>query len=139
MIGATQIMRLAGAAERALEECRAVDIVEEVLRQLALALTTLRKEAELLIESQPARDAEVGTQVANRVDIGTADIDELCALLESQNLAAIDKFDVLAPTLSHLVGAVRFDRLRAAIDNLDFQLGAELLHRNRPVLPALTA
>jgi hypothetical protein len=31
------------------------------------------------------------------------------------------------------VGAVRFDRLRHAIDNLDFQLGAELLRQ--AVLP----
>jgi hypothetical protein len=29
--------------------------------------------------------------------------------------------------LSELVGAVRFERLREAIDNLDFQLGGELL------------
>jgi hypothetical protein len=50
-------------------------------------------------------------------------------LLESQNLAAVDKFAVLSSALSELVGAVRFDRLRDAIDNLDFQLGAELLHQ----------
>jgi len=139
MIGATQIMRLAGATEQALQDCRAVDVVEEVLRQLALALTTLRKEAEFLIESQPDRAADAGAQGASRLDIGTADINELCTLLESQNLEAIDKFNVLAPSLSELVGAVRFDRLRDAIDNLDFQLGAELLHGNRPVLPAMTA
>jgi hypothetical protein len=29
--------------------------------------------------------------------------------------------------LSELAGAVRFERLREAIDNLDFQLAAELL------------
>jgi len=31
--------------------------------------------------------------------------------------------------LSELVGAVRFERLRDAVDNLDFQLGAELLRQ----------
>jgi CheY-like chemotaxis protein len=138
MIGASQVMRLAGAAERALEECRAVDIVREALRQLASALTNLRREAEFLIEANPT-EAALGAKVPARSDIGSADIDELCVLLESHNLAAIDKFELMAPTLSYLVGAVRFDRLRAAIDNLDFQLGAELLHRNRPVLPAVTA
>src|SRR6202030_4273360 len=60
-------------------------------------------------------------------NVGNADINELCALLECQNLAAIDKFCLLSPSLSELVGAVRFDRLRDAIDNLDFQLGADLL------------
>jgi hypothetical protein len=36
-----------------------------------------------------------------------------------------------------MVGAVRFDRLRDAIDNLDFQLGAELLRQ--AVLPKSAA
>ena len=56
-----------------------------------------------------------------------ADIDKLCALLDCQNIAAIEEFALLSPSLSELVGAVRFERLRVAIDNLDFQVGAELL------------
>ena len=124
MIGATRIMRFAGAAEVALQEGRPADIVEEILRQLALALTTLREEAGFFLE-RPERDANA--EVAIRPNIGNADIDELCGLLECQNLAAIDKFCLLSPSLSQLVGAVRFDRIRDAIDNLNFQLGAELL------------
>lgn len=137
MIGAITLMRLAGATEKALQECRSADIVEGILGQLAVALVTLRDEAGLLLEAQPARDADTGAGVANRPNIGTADIEELRALLESQNLAAIDKFGVLAPSLSEMVGAVRFDRLRDAIDNLDFQLGAELLRQ--AVLPRSAA
>ena len=57
------------------------------------------------------------------------DIDELCALLESQNLAALDKFGLLSASLSGRVGTVRFERLRDAVDNLDFQLGADLLRQ----------
>jgi PAS domain S-box-containing protein len=133
MIGAPQVMRLAGAAERALQECRPADIVEEILRQLALALTTLREEAELLLERTPERDAVGGATVANRPYIGPADIDDLCVLLESQNLAAVDKFGLLSPSLSELVGTVRFERVRDAVDNLDFQLGADLLRQ--AVLP----
>jgi HPt (histidine-containing phosphotransfer) domain-containing protein len=129
VIGAVTVMQLAGAAERALEECRPAEVVEDILRHLALALTTLREEADLLLERQPERDADTGTKVVSRPLVGTADIDELCALLESQNLAAIDKFALLSPSLSELVGAVRFDRLRDAIDNLDFQIGADLLHQ----------
>jgi len=60
-----------------------------------------------------------------------ADVEELRALLECQNLAAIDKFFVLAPALADLLGTVRFERLRDGIDNLDFQLGAALLREHQ--------
>jgi len=126
MIGATKVMRLAGAAEVALQECRPADLVEEILKQLALALITLREEAAHLLE-RPEPDAGAGTEVAQRPNIGNADIEELCGLLECQNLAAIDQFGLLSSSLSELIGAVRFDRLRDAIDDLNFQLGAELL------------
>jgi PAS domain S-box-containing protein len=127
MIGATKVMLLAGAAEEALQECRPVDIVEGILRQLSSALTTLREEAEVFLAGQPERDAAAGVKVANPPNIGTADIDELCALLESQNLAAVDKFGLLSRSLSETLTVARFDRLRDAIDDLDFQRGAELL------------
>jgi len=130
MIGANKVMRLAGAAEVALREGRAGDSVEQILRQLAAALTTLRDEAEPLLR-QPARDALAAAKTADPRDIHTADIDELCTLLECQNLAAIDKFALLAPSLSELVGIVRFDRLREAIDNLNFALGAGLLREHQ--------
>ena len=127
MIGATRVMRFAGAAEEALQECRPVAIVEGILRQLALALTILREEAELSLARQPEQDADTGAKAANAPKIGTADIDELCTLLESQNLAAVDKFGLLSVSLSEMLSAVRFDRLCVAIDDLDFQRGAELL------------
>jgi PAS domain S-box-containing protein len=127
MIGATRVMRLAGVAEQALQECRPVNIVEGILRQLSSALTTLREEAEVLLARQPERDADTGARVAKPPNISTADIDELCALLESQNLAAVDKFAVLSLSLSETLSAARFDRLRDAIVDLDFQGGAELL------------
>jgi PAS domain S-box-containing protein len=131
MIGATKIMRLAGAAEVALQERRPVDIIEGILTQLASALTTLREESKPFL-AEPEQHADSNVRMASR-PIGNADIDELCALLECQNLAAIDNFSLLSPSLSELVGAVRFDRIRDAIDNLDFQLGAELLRETLPV------
>jgi PAS domain S-box-containing protein len=126
MIGATKVMRLAGAAEIALQESRPADIVEGILKQLALAITTLREEAAGFLD-RPEPVAGTGAEVVTRPNIGNADIEELCTLLECQNLAAIDKFALLSASLSELVGAVRFDRLHDAIDNLNFQLGAELL------------
>ena len=128
MIGASGIMRLAGAAERALLELAPVAIVEGILQQLAGALTTLREEEQLLLEEQPVVE-DTGATAANRPNVSSTDIDELCALLETQNIAAVDKFSLLSASLSERVGAVRFDRLRDAIDNLDFHLGAELLRQ----------
>jgi HPt (histidine-containing phosphotransfer) domain-containing protein len=127
MIGATRVMRLAGAVEAALQDGRTMDVVERILRQLAAALTILREETELLAEKKLDRDTDAVALLGNRLKIGNPDIEALCALLECQNLAAMDKFALLSPALSELVGTVRFERLREAIDNLDFQLGAELL------------
>ena len=129
VIGATRVMQLAGAAEEALEECRPVELAEEILRQLALALTTLREEAELLLQTKPEQTEDTAAKPSESPEICSVDIDELGVLLDSQNLAAIDKFASLSSSLSELIGAVRFDRLRDAIDDLDFQLGAELLHQ----------
>jgi PAS domain S-box-containing protein len=129
VIGATTVMGLAGEAEEAIEECRPVDIVEAILRRLASALTTLREEADLMLEIQPEPNAERGPSGTTLRAIAPGDIDELHALLESQNLAAIDRFKLLSSSLSNLMGPVLFQRLRDAIDNLEFQLGAELLHQ----------
>jgi hypothetical protein len=86
----------------------------------------LREETERLSEKQ-LENANTVALMANRPKIGNPDLEALCRLLECQNLAAMDKFALLSPSLSELVGAVRFERLREAIDNLDFQLGAQLL------------
>jgi PAS domain S-box-containing protein len=129
MIGATKVMRLAGAAETALREGRPADIVEGILGQLAQALTALREESDVMFEKHPKRDEDIAAKTSNR-SIDNAEIDALYALLDSHNLAAIEKFDLLAPSLSALVGTVRFKRLREAIENLDFQLGGELLREH---------
>jgi HPt (histidine-containing phosphotransfer) domain-containing protein len=96
VIGAVRVMQLAGAAETALEEGRPVGVVEEIIRQLAIALTALREEAELLFQRRPKQVEGTGVKAANSLDISTADIEELSALLESQNLAAVDKFALLS-------------------------------------------
>jgi PAS domain S-box-containing protein len=131
MIGATDIMRLAGATEKALNQGRSVDAVEGLLRQLAAALTTLSEEARSYSKQQVGWEASTATEAPVHPDAGTAELDELCALLESQNLAALDKFNLISPSLGELVGALRFDRLRNAIENLDFHQGAQLLKEAR--------
>jgi signal transduction histidine kinase/DNA-binding response OmpR family regulator len=127
MIGATNVMRFAGAAERALQDSRPADVVEGILKKLAAALTTLREEATLVLETESSQDAarDAHAEIAPHIDC--AEIDELCALLEAQNLAAVDKFAVLSPALREMLDMASFDGLQDAVENLEFQLGAELL------------
>jgi hypothetical protein len=77
------------------------------------------------------RQAMPDGKPARRPNISTAELDDLSALLENRNLAALDKFNLLAPSLSELLGTVCFERLRDALDNLDFPLGAQLLRESR--------
>jgi HPt (histidine-containing phosphotransfer) domain-containing protein len=133
MIGATNIMRLAGATEKALNEGRSADAIDGMLRQLAAALTTLGEEAAPYLKQQEEWEANTGANVADSPGAGMVQLDELCALLETQNLVALEKFNLISLPLSETVGALRFDRLRDAIENLDFQLGAQLLREARSV------
>jgi PAS domain S-box-containing protein len=127
MLGAARVMRLAGAAEESLRQDRAPDFVERMLRELASALTVLREEAEPFLESLREPDATWPGGTGDPPDIGAGEIAELHALLESQNLAAVEKFGVLAAGLSARLDEARFGRLRRAIDDLDFPQGARLL------------
>jgi CheY-like chemotaxis protein len=137
MIGATEIMRLAGASEKALNQGRPVDAVEGLLRQLASALTTLGEEARPYLKQQVAWEARAGTEAAFHPNADTAQLNELCALFESQDLAALDKFKILSPSLSEVLGPLRFDRLRYAVENLDFQRSAQLLREARLMGPPI--
>jgi PAS domain S-box-containing protein len=137
MIGATEIMRLAGASEKALNQGRPVEAVEGLLAQLASALTTLGEEARLYLKQQVEWEAQAATEAVFHADADTAQLNELCALFESQDLAALDKFKLLSPSLSEVLGALRFDRLRDAIENLDFHQGAQLLREARSMGPPI--
>ena len=132
MIGATHLMRLAGAAERTLQESRPDEAIDGALKKLSAALAGLREDAEQYLSNRAAQGA-VRPQAPDQemsAGRGTADfgdIDELCALLETQNLAAVDKFEAMAPALRQMLDTARFAGLHEAVDNLDFQPGAELL------------
>jgi HPt (histidine-containing phosphotransfer) domain-containing protein len=127
MIGATEIMRLAGAVEKALNQGRSAEGVEGLLRQLASSLTTLSEQSAPYLKQQAESEASAGEQPVLHENVSTTQLTELCVLLESQNLGALDKFTLISPSLSHTVGPLRFNRVRAAVENLDFQLGAQLL------------
>ena len=125
MIGATTVMRLAGAVERALQENRSASVVEGILRKLAAALCTLRDESTTVLEDKSAAFAT--TDRAMPVPVSADEIVDLGMLLETQNLAAVEKFSSLAPALEEMLEAGCYARLRDAVENLDFQLGADLL------------
>jgi PAS domain S-box-containing protein len=131
MIGANRIMRLAGAAEAALLKDRSLDAIDNILQQLASALTTLREEAEPYLECQPELKANPMDVERNPPGIESSEIAHLCALLEAQNLAAIDRFGALSHSLSDILHSARFGRLSEAMDNLDFAHAAELLREAR--------
>jgi CheY-like chemotaxis protein len=129
MLGATRLMRLAGAAEGALHDSRPVEMIGGILGQLALAFNTLAEEAEPFLRkrSEPTPIAAPGAEDAPPMN--SAAVEELCVLLDHQNLAAVDQFALLSPSLPGVIGAARFNRLREAVDNLDFQVGADLLRQ----------
>jgi PAS domain S-box-containing protein len=125
MLGANKVMRLAGAAESALQHCQPVDRIDGILQQLSVALITLREEAEPALG--PRTESDEGEPAA----AGVEQLDELCALLDHQNLEAMDRFAALATTLPGLIGDVRFKRLRSAVEDLDFVCGAAVLREAR--------
>jgi len=127
MLGATRVMQFAGAAEKALRDDRPAEAIEKILRKLAAAITTLRDEAQPFLNQQ--RDAAMRPSPALHplTNPDAVDLQELLALLESQNLAAVDKATEYAPALAGLLGVATSERLREAIENLDFDRAAALL------------
>ena len=67
-------------------------------------------------------------------ELDAAGLEELKVLLETQNLAAVDQFAALSPALAAILDAARFESLQRAVDDLDFQTGADLL-RDAQVMP----
>jgi HPt (histidine-containing phosphotransfer) domain-containing protein len=128
LIGATRVMRLAGAVETALQQDRAIEFVEKILRQLVAALTTLRAGAAPLlaqaVELPP--DALPAAGTADPPRDPTAEIRDLQALFESQDLEATVRFSALSRPLSELLD-VHFNELREAVDDLDFSRAGRLL------------
>jgi PAS domain S-box-containing protein len=138
MIGAIEIVRLAGAAETALHQGRPAEAVEGVLQRLASALTALSVEAAPYLKQQ--KELEAG-KIAHP-PVGNAEamqLNDLCVLLEGQDLSALTKFKLISNALSGMLGPLRFERLRDAIDSLDFQQGAQLLREAQLRGPPMTS
>jgi HPt (histidine-containing phosphotransfer) domain-containing protein len=135
IIGATHVIRFAGAAESALQQDRAIEVVEKTLQQLASALTTLRKDAAAVLdqEMEPTPEAAPSPGTADRQSDPTERIRALQALFESQDLSAIVRFSALSHSLTEILGEVRFAELREAVDHLAFPRAAQLLRETASV------
>jgi signal transduction histidine kinase/HPt (histidine-containing phosphotransfer) domain-containing protein len=129
LIGATRVMRLAGAVETALQQDRPIEFVEKIIRQLVAALTTLRADAAPLLEQEVELppDAPPAAGTADQPRDPTAEIRELQGLFESQDLEATVRFSALSRSLSDLLDEAHFRELREAVDDLDFSHAARLL------------
>jgi signal transduction histidine kinase/HPt (histidine-containing phosphotransfer) domain-containing protein len=141
LIGATRVMRLAAAAETALQQDRAIEFVEKILGQLVSALTTLRESAAPLLgeEVESSPDASPAAGTADHPRDPKADMRELQALFESQDLAATVRYSTLSRSLSELLDEVHFNELREAVDDLDFPRAARLLRDTLAVEKATIA
>jgi hypothetical protein len=113
----------------ALEQGRSIDIVGPILGQLTSTFSEMRAETQFWLARQGEREALCEAKGVPRPTIRTDGLDELYTHLDARNLAASDKFNLLSASLNELLGAVRFDRLGDAMDNLDFPLGAQLLRQ----------
>jgi PAS domain S-box-containing protein len=125
MLGAKEVRRCAGSVESALQEQRPPATIEQLLQQLAAALHTLGEQTRSLLQ-EPGSPVEP-TPPAPAPEACAGELDELCFLLETQNLEALDKFSAMAPSLSAMLGARPLEAMRAAIQNLEFAAGAQLL------------
>jgi len=129
MIGASRVMRLAGAVETALQAHRDPETIEGLLRDLGTALSTLREEAGRFFDAHPPRVPSANSTPLSEAD-RRSEVGELQALLDRQDLAAIDLFQTLAGDLGAALSVDDFDRLRTAVENLDFQSGSDILRRS---------
>jgi HPt (histidine-containing phosphotransfer) domain-containing protein len=122
-LGARSIAALAAQGE---EFCRAHDAqnMERTLRQLAAELDALRQHAMPWLQEQDDDMPEPGPGT-----LDAAAVKELLEQLRRSDLAALDRFQRLAPQLRGLLGSRDFSRVRQQMDNLRFAEAASALER----------
>jgi HPt (histidine-containing phosphotransfer) domain-containing protein len=127
VVGAHIVHRLAGAAEEALTTGQPREIVESLLQQLVAAFTALCEEVQPMLDVNTAKDAVAARERSASPPATQATIQDLLGLLDARNLEALDRFGVVASSLSTTLSPACFAQVRAAIEGLDFEAAAELL------------
>jgi PAS domain S-box-containing protein len=127
MLGAVDVARLAGAAEQALRSGDDPGL-GAALQALATGLRRLRDaSAEFLARHAGPDDEAPADGPANAPPLQAEDLRDLAELLRRQDLAALDRFQILGPALRGAWGAERYRRARAAVDELQFRQALEVL------------
>jgi len=134
VVGASKIMRDMTETRRAAEELRSVNArLEALLSQRSGQLQSAQRDLSAIVNALPSMTRQPQAQPvgASQHSAPTAltatHIEQLHALLQSQNLAAMDRFAALAAPLQAAMGSEPFARLREAVDNLEFSQAADLL------------
>jgi HPt (histidine-containing phosphotransfer) domain-containing protein len=123
-LGAREIARMAAELESAALS-NDKDRTCATLPLLGQACALLhRAAAPFLAHVQARADEPAANPVAQ---IEPAQLEELIALLHQHNLAAAQRFKILAPALRASLGAHEFDRLRALIDDLHYADAARMI------------
>jgi chemotaxis protein histidine kinase CheA len=128
MLGARELARLAGAAEQALRQGQPAATADPQLRAVAEALRALQAASAAFL-ARHGDDAEGDAPAATSAAAApsAAELAELAELLRQQDLAALDRFQALAPGLRAAWGAERLRRARQAIDDLQFRSALAVL------------
>ena len=123
-VGATQLHRTATRLEAVLRTEQDAQPLQQALGSALAALEQASRQA--LLQSQAARLARHNGPDAAEPP-SADDIEQLAQLLRTQDLAALDVFEKLAPRLAHLLDAQACEQLRSVVLALDFPQALALL------------
>jgi chemotaxis protein histidine kinase CheA len=127
MLGAEPVRRAAQRAEQALNRDADGDEVAVIMSDLASSLRALADRTRPLLAKHLSREARSDHAPAQPAPIDATDVADLRALLAAQDLSALGRFGALSGSLRAALGDERFDRLRLAVNALDFEQAVGLL------------
>ena len=127
MLGARAISELAGEAEGAWRNGHA-ERAATLEQQLAMALHKLRQNGAPVLLAAALGADEAGLSPPSQGGALEADLlSELVDLLRQQSLAALDRFQLVAPALRRQLGKTCYARISGLVDDLRFVEAADAL------------
>ncbi|MCA6218858.1 PAS domain S-box protein [Ideonella sp. B7] len=129
MLGAKVVQRLAGDAETLARAGAEADQMRTALQALAQALQRLRRQARDWLDGQRLEDDRHLRQQGPQPTVALEALQAWAAMLEAQDLAALDRFRELAPALQQHLPTEAFATLRDAVEHLSFAQAAVLVNR----------
>lgn len=126
MLGAEAVRRAAQRAEQALKRDADGGEIAAIMGDLASSLRALAEQTRPLLAEHSSGAAQ-SDNAARPASIDASDAAELRALLAAHDLSALERFGALSGSLHGTLGDERFDRLRLAVNALDFEQALRLL------------